>query len=76
MLYLIHFGLYVNVIILDVLLVFLFPSFNFVFVRFIHIDVFNCSNCEAARVNTMTGGLDLSFGFPRNGKIPHPHQVT
>ena len=32
--------------------------------------------CEAARVNTMTGGLDLSFGFPRNGKIPYPHQVT
>ena len=32
--------------------------------------------CEAAGVNTMTGGLDLSFGFPRNGKIPHPHQVT
>ena len=32
--------------------------------------------CEAARVNTMTGGLDLSFGFPRNVKIPHPHQVT
>ena len=32
--------------------------------------------CEAARVNTMTGSLDLSFGFPRNGKIPHPHQVT
>ena len=24
----------------------------------------------------MTGGLDLSFGFPRNGKIPHPYQVT
>ena len=36
-----------------------------------------CSNyCEAARVNTMTGGLDLSFGFPRNGKIPYPHHVT
>ena len=32
--------------------------------------------CEAVRVNTMTGGLDLSFGFPQNGKIPHPHQVT
>ena len=32
--------------------------------------------CEAARVNAMIGGLDLSFGFPRNGKIPHPHQVT
>ena len=32
--------------------------------------------CEAARVNTRTGGLDLSFGFPRNGKIPHPLQVT
>ena len=31
--------------------------------------------CEAARVNTMTGGLDLRFGFPRNGKIPYPHQV-
>ena len=27
-------------------------------------------------VNTMTGGLDLSFGFPWNGKIPYPHQVT
>ena len=26
--------------------------------------------CEAARANTMTGGLDLSFGFPQNGKIP------
>ena len=35
----------------------------------------NCP-CEAARVSTMTGGLDLSFGFPRNGKIPYPHQVT
>ena len=34
------------------------------------------TNCEAARVNTMTGGLDLSFGFPGNGKIPYPHQVT
>ena len=34
------------------------------------------ANCEAARVDTMTGGLDLSFGFPRNGKIPHPQQVT
>ena len=34
------------------------------------------NKCEAARVNTMTGGLDLSFGFPRNGKIPYPHQVT
>ena len=33
-------------------------------------------SCEAARVNTMTGGLDLSFGFPWNGKIPYPHQVT
>ena len=32
-------------------------------------------SCEVARVNTMTGGLDLSFGFPWNGKIPHPHQV-
>ena len=32
--------------------------------------------CEAVRVNIMTGGLDLSFGFPRNCKIPHPHQVT
>ena len=28
---------------------------------------------EAARVNTMTGGLDLSFGFPGNGKILYPH---
>ena len=27
-------------------------------------------------VNTMTGDPDLSFGFPQNGKIPHPHQVT
>ena len=24
----------------------------------------------------MTGGPDLSFGFPRNGKIPYPNQVT
>ena len=32
--------------------------------------------CEAARANTMTGGLDLSFGFPRNSKIPYPHQAT
>ena len=32
--------------------------------------------CEAVRVNIMTGGLDLSFGFPQNGKIPYPHQVT
>ena len=32
--------------------------------------------CEAARANTMTGSLDLSFGFPWNGKIPYPHQVT
>ena len=32
--------------------------------------------CEAARANTMTGGLDLSFRFPRNGKIPYPHQAT
>ena len=31
----------------------------------------NCP-CEAARVNTMTGGLDLSFGCPQNGKIPYP----
>ena len=31
---------------------------------------------EAARANAMTGGLDLSFGFPWNGKIPYPHQVT
>ena len=28
--------------------------------------------CEAARANTMTGSLDLSFGFPGNGKIPYP----
>ena len=28
--------------------------------------------CEAARANTMTGGPDLSFGFPWNGKIPYP----
>ena len=34
------------------------------------------TGCEAARVNTMTGSLDLSFVFPRNGKIPYPHQVT
>ena len=27
---------------------------------------------EAARANTMTGGLELSFGFPGNGKIPYP----
>ena len=32
--------------------------------------------CEAARVNTMTGSLDLSFRFPWNGGIPRPHQVT
>ena len=32
--------------------------------------------CEAARTNTMTGGPDLSFGFPWNGKIPYPHQAT
>ena len=32
--------------------------------------------CEAARANTMTGGPDLSFSFPRNGKIPSPHQAT
>ena len=31
----------------------------------------NCP-CEAARVNTMTGSLDPSFGFPPNGKIPYP----
>ena len=24
----------------------------------------------------MIGGLDLSFRFPRNGKIPYPHQAT
>ena len=24
----------------------------------------------------MTGSLDLSFSFPRNGKIPYPHQAT
>ena len=40
-----------------------------------YLELIQCY-CEAARVNTMTGGLDLSFGFPRNGKIPHPHQVT
>ena len=34
------------------------------------------SSCEAARANTMTGGLDLSLDFPRNGKIPYPHQAT
>ena len=34
------------------------------------------NECEAARVNTMTGGPDLSFGFPWNGKIPHPHQAA
>ena len=28
--------------------------------------------CEAARVNTITGGLDLSFGFPQNGKDSLP----
>ena len=32
--------------------------------------------CEAARANIMTGSLDLSFGFPRNGKIPYPYQAT
>ena len=32
--------------------------------------------CEAARANTMTGSPDLSFGFPRYGKIPYPHQAT
>ena len=32
--------------------------------------------CEAAKANTMTGGPDLSFGFPWNGKIPHPHQAA
>ena len=35
-----------------------------------------CVPCEASRANTMTGGPDLSFGFPRNGKIPYPHQAT
>ena len=35
-----------------------------------------CGACEAARANTMTGGQDLSCGFPRNGKIPYPHQAT
>ena len=30
----------------------------------------------AARANTMTGGRDLSFGFPWNGKIPYPPQAT
>ena len=34
------------------------------------------SYCEAARVITMAGSLDLTFGFPQNGKIPYPHQVT
>ena len=34
------------------------------------------SHCEAARANSMTGGQDLSFGFPWNGKIPYPHQAT
>ena len=24
----------------------------------------------------LTGGPDLSFGFPWNGKIPHPHQAA
>ena len=24
----------------------------------------------------MTGGPDLSLDFPRNGKIPYPHQAT
>ena len=33
-------------------------------------------DCEAARVNTMTGSPDLSLGFPQNGKIPYPHQAT
>ena len=32
--------------------------------------------CEAARANTMTGSPDLSFGFPWNGGIPHPHQAA
>ena len=32
--------------------------------------------CEAARANTMTGGLDLNFGFPQDGKIAYPHQAT
>ena len=32
--------------------------------------------CEASRANTMTGGVDLSFGFPWNGKISYPHQAT
>ena len=34
------------------------------------------SVCEATRANTMTGGPDLSFGFPWNGKIPYPHQAA
>ena len=33
-------------------------------------------HCEAARANSMTGGLDLTCGFPRNGKIPYPHQAA
>ena len=35
-------------------------------------NVFNylSNNCEAARVNTMTGGLDLSFGFPQMVRFP------
>ena len=24
----------------------------------------------------LAGGPDLGFGFPRNGEIPRPHQVT
>ena len=32
--------------------------------------------CEAARANTMTGGPDLTFCFPWNGKIPYPHQAA
>lgn len=45
MLFLVHFGLHVDLVLLDVLLVLLFlylPSF--VFVIFIHVDVCNCSN--------------------------------
>ena len=28
------------------------------------------------RLPGLTGGPDLSFGFPWNGKIPHPHQAA
>ena len=39
-------------------------------------QMYESYSCEAARANTMTGGLDLSFGFPWNGKIPYPHQAA